>query len=403
MKIIRSRKMDETISDLAVLCLLNLKEQEHIGNPIDIYGIQGVTDDFANQCVNKAERLFFRGKTPSWFKENKVPSSLLLEMYGTDFLSDCGDIKKGFTLLKNIMKECVYISTDEMETDPYIANISFPETAVGRYKFKSGILTKYDLFVLDNKYADTPLESIQIPVIACMDKDYRYPILEEDDNVWMSIAPNEIATMKSDIEAAYGNVLTFGLGLGYYPYIISRKENVSHVTVVEKSHDVADLFEKYLLPQMETKDKITIIRQDAFDYLEKLQDGIFDTCFSDIWISSDDVDTYLKMKLKCEKLKKTKASFWIEDRFISFISLIFIQMLLFEYFSFSIIDLGFLERSYPFTFHTVKKLTHNIVFSEPSDVSNFVTPDNIDVLLRRAADFVQFNNAEQAKSIFGDF
>lgn len=380
MKIIRSKKMNDTISWLTVLCYLSLKEQEYIGNPIDMFGVQGITDHFVKYAIKKSEHNY-----PFRLTENRVPASLLLELYAPDFLTDCGDVNKGMLLLKNIVKDCVYLSTDKLEKDPYIANISFPSVNVGDFNFTQGILTKYDLFVLDNKYADDPFGCIQIPVVACMDRDYCYPILKEKEHVWMSIAPNEISTMQNEISLAAGNVLTFGLGLGYFPYIVSRKVNVSHVTVVEKSDTIADLFEEYLLPQMETKEKITIIRQDAFDYLHDIQDGVFDTCFSDIWVSSDDVDTYLKLKFGCGKLTETKTSFWIEHRFLSLLSLIFIQMVLFEYIGSSIIDLNFIEKTYPYAFHVIQNLTDEVIFSEGSEIMNFISPGNIERLLQKKA------------------
>ena len=54
----------------------------------------------------------------------------------------------------------------------------------------------------------------------------------------MLVTPNEVHTMKADIEKAHGKVLTYGLGLGYFPFMTSRKEEVTSVTVVERSSDV---------------------------------------------------------------------------------------------------------------------------------------------------------------------
>ena len=60
----------------------------------------------------------------------------------------------------------------------------------------------------------------------------------------MLITPNEIETMKKSISEATGNVLTYGLGLGYYAYMVSMKENVESVTIVEKDKEIIDLFKK---------------------------------------------------------------------------------------------------------------------------------------------------------------
>jgi AraC-like DNA-binding protein len=60
----------------------------------------------------------------------------------------------------------------------------------------------------------------------------------------MSITPNEIVTMREPVARASGRVLTLGLGLGYYAYMVHLKEDVTDVTVVEREQAVIDLFEK---------------------------------------------------------------------------------------------------------------------------------------------------------------
>ena len=60
-----------------------------------------------------------------------------------------------------------------------------------------------------------------------------FPALLENDRIWMTITPNEIETMKEPVDGAFGNVLTYGLGLGYYAYMVSEKENVETVTIVD--------------------------------------------------------------------------------------------------------------------------------------------------------------------------
>ena len=63
------------------------------------------------------------------------------------------------------------------------------------------------------------------PSIGYFKDEYKYPCVLENDREWMLITPNEIETMKKPISEATGNVLTYGLGLGYYAYMVSMKEN----------------------------------------------------------------------------------------------------------------------------------------------------------------------------------
>ena len=73
-------------------------------------------------------------------------------------------------------------------------------------------------------------EGRQIPQIGFFETEFKFPALLENDRIWMTITPNEIETMKEPVDGAFGNVLTFGLGLGYYAYMVSEKENVESVT-----------------------------------------------------------------------------------------------------------------------------------------------------------------------------
>ncbi|MBQ6519006.1 MAG: hypothetical protein IJI14_09810 [Anaerolineaceae bacterium] len=356
MNLIRNEETENAIKVIASQYVLSTDEQKYIGNPIDLYGVCGLDDKAVNLMIEETKQKIFGNKVPEWFDEKKVPASIFATIYFPVFIQNCYSKLGGCAIAEDVMRSSIYLSADEMMNDPYMKNISVPEVRNGAFCLRKSALTKYDLFVLDNKQADDPYSLINIPVVACMDKDYDYPLLEENGQVWMSIAPNELVTMKDDLDAAEGNVLTFGLGLGYYPYLASLKDNVSHVTVVEKNKSVISLFEKYLLPQMETKDKITIVRDNAFTYLRNLKDGEFDCCFADIWVDSDDVDTYLKMKSASFAFEKTRFSFWLESRFIAIISLIMMQIIMNSYYGGPQSYLDSVRRGYPQAFKVANKI-----------------------------------------------
>ena len=56
-------------------------------------------------------------------------------------------------------------------------------------------------------------------------------------------------------------------------YMVSEKENVETVTVVDTNEDVIRLFKKYILPQFKNAHKIKIIAADAFEYAAKTYDS----------------------------------------------------------------------------------------------------------------------------------
>ena len=146
-----------------------------------------------------------------------------------------------------------------------------------------------------------------------------FPVILENNRVWMSVVPSEIRSMEKDIEAAKGKVITYGLGLGYYAFMASEKEEVESVTVVEMNRDVISLFKRNILPQFPNKEKIRIIEADAFAFIEKQKDGSYDTAFSDFWSGMDDgLDLYLRFMAKTARFAKTKHSYWIETCFMEY-------------------------------------------------------------------------------------
>lgn len=312
-----SQEINSLILKISAIYKLSVLVQELIGNPIEISGTQNISERTVSQMIEETKEEYFKDFTPSWFKKNAVPASIFAAEFAPDFLKHCTSLNDGDFIVRNIMKECVYLNTTEMKNDPYMKNIQIPSVSKGKYRLGYETLKKNDLFILDNVYAKDPFSKINLPVLACMDKDYRFPYIEENGNVWMSVAPNEIRTMEKDISDAHGKVLTLGLGLGYFPYVVSQKDDVSEITIVEINENIIDLFVTYLLPQIPNKEKIKIINENALTYMSRLEDGTFDTCFADIWISANDIDTYLKLKMICSGFEKTKITYWIEQRFTS--------------------------------------------------------------------------------------
>ena len=159
----------------------------------------------------------------------------------------------------------------------------------------------------------------EIPPLGFFTEDFEFPAVLEDGNEWMTLTPVDLDTCDFAIDEASGKVVTFGLGLGYYAFMVAMKPDVSSVTVVEKSEKVISLFKKYILPQMPCANKIKIVNKDAFEYAEcDMPREAFDYAFVDIWRdASDGTPLYERMK-KLEHLSPmTRFSYWIENFLIS--------------------------------------------------------------------------------------
>ncbi len=199
------------------------------------------------------------------------------------------------------------------EDDAYYKNIVFPDGDLGKWSFQTRKCKAYEAFVYDDPkvFEDGRI----LPCIGFFDRDYPFPAVLENGREWMTLMPNETNTTRPALELSRGKVLTYGLGLGYFAYMASVKEDVTSVTVVERSRDVIDLFKKHILPQFPDPEKVTVIESDAFDFAENhMKAGAFDTVFTDIWHDpSDGCELYLKMKEYEHLLPDARFVYWVED------------------------------------------------------------------------------------------
>ncbi|MDD4603815.1 MAG: hypothetical protein PHF97_08420 [Bacteroidales bacterium] len=209
------------------------------------------------------------------------------------------------------------LETKSYVNNPYYRNILIPEVKFGNWELKYQKYKPYETFIYNDLVLDTDFK--EIPRIGFFNEELRFPAIMENDHEWMAIKPNEIETMQPAIDIVEGEVVTFGLGLGYFVYMASIKKRVQHITVVERNNEVIQLFKRYILPQFQEKEKVEIISVDAYEYTEKqMPDKKFDYAFVDLWHDvSDGFDIYIKIKKMEHFSPKTKFLYWIEDSLLS--------------------------------------------------------------------------------------
>ena len=200
--------------------------------------------------------------------------------------------------------------------NPYLARLKIPTVTEGKYtlteaRYAKGEIFQYDMPDFDAEYI--------VPKLGFFSSPVRFPAVYEGKTPWMSVCPSEILSMQEDIAAARGSVLVLGLGLGYYPFMISGKPEVKDVTVVERSPEIVKLFETHLLPQFPFDYKIEIAQCDAYDYLDEVEPGEFDFIYCDLWMgAADGVDHYRRLKEYEAKLPNTEFRYWIEPQLKAF-------------------------------------------------------------------------------------
>lgn len=116
---------------------------------------------------------------------------------------------------------------------------------------------------------------------------------ESDWDVWMSLAPIEIWSLRSGIRAATGNVVLGGLGMGYMLSQIAAKKSVKSITVVERDKALLDWYGYDLCKKY---DKVVdVIQGDVFDAAYGF-DFATTRFILDIWLAHRDAsyDTRLR-------------------------------------------------------------------------------------------------------------
>ncbi len=246
--------------------------------------------------------------------EESAIVAILCEAFGVDFDRSADD--------RRIIREYLTPSVRMMDAkryteNPYYKNIRIENVTDGAWELKRESYKPYRGVICNDMelYGDFR----EVPPLGFFREEFHFPAVLENGNEWMTLTPVDLDTSDGAIAAARGRVVTFGLGLGYYAYMVSEKTEVESITVVEKSPDVIRLFKRHILPQFPNAHKVEIVNADAFEYAEKAMPEMhFDLAFVDTWRdASDGAPMYERMK-KLEPLSpNTKFMYWIEGFLIS--------------------------------------------------------------------------------------
>lgn len=293
--------------------------------------------------------------------------------------------------MNSLLNEGRVFDVSEIQDNPYVKDIDFKDRRSGDFEFRYHSFMPYELDIYDIPRKIIEYD-VDIPRISCFTEKVEYPVIFQNSikSTWMLVSPNEINTMKQPIRNAKGKVLTLGCGMGYFAYMASLKADVESITIVEREQSVIDLFTSFILPQFKTKDKITVIKDDAIEYMMNLEDGLYDYCFADIWIGVMDFEPYIETKEVCKRFRKMRMEYWIEDAFgILLSSHIYIEML--KAFSNNMnVPLGNMnDNEFPIPENEKKladyvaRLVENVDIEKPEHIDYYLTPRNITSLLDR--------------------
>ena len=241
--------------------------------------------------------------------EKSAIVALLSEIFGLDDANG-GDDR---ILIRNYLTKSVTLLDAKRYTEnPYYQNIRIKNNSCDEWEFRWESYPAYRGVVSGDMVRES--DGTEYPPLGFFSEEFRFPAVLENGNEWMTLTPVDLDTCTEAIELAQGKVITFGLGMGYYAYMVSEKPEVTSVTVIEKSDKLISFFKANILPQFPNAGKINIVSADAFDYAEHVMPKEnFDLAFVDTWRdASDGAPMYERMK-PLEKLNpKTKFLYWIE-------------------------------------------------------------------------------------------
>ncbi|MBQ9263385.1 MAG: hypothetical protein IJ189_04140 [Clostridia bacterium] len=220
------------------------------------------------------------------------------------------------------------LSPQPFVNNAYCHALVFPEVSKGRWQFTHLSYAPYQLFPCGHMRLND--EGREIPLLGYFTVPFSYPAVLENGREWMTVTPNEIATMAGPLAAARGQIAVFGLGLGYFALMASEKKEVASVTIIERDRDVVSLFLDHLLSQFPHREKIRIVQSDAFSYLAgPMAKEEYDFAFVDLW---HDVGDGIDMYLRCRKMERlspcTIFQYWIEQDMLIFLRSLMIDDIL---------------------------------------------------------------------------
>lgn len=208
------------------------------------------------------------------------------------------------------------------EDNPFIKNIKIQDIQEGNYELSTdhhsleGHAAEFSAGFLETPHSS--LYGVYIPCYEYLTKEYAYPYMIDivEEVVIDDLSPQSMRSMEPSIQEAKGDTLVLGLGLGYWPYMASLKDEVTSITIVEEKAATIEVFKKHILSQFENKDKVTLIHANPLEYLESLADGTYDYCFQNNCYSLSEFDLYLSYKKAASKFSIMNIAHCYEDMYI---------------------------------------------------------------------------------------
>lgn len=183
----------------------------------------------------------------------------------------------------------------------------------GYYDLKVGDIKEKGvakLSAFEIRVKDNPIAAMRAAMDGMAYFDGKYMRLSVDGELMMTDTDMEKSSNQEFVNAANGEVLVAGLGIGLIIFNALNKPEVKHITIVEKYQDVIDLVSPYF------KDtRVSFICADILEWRPE-KGKKYDTIYFDIWptICVDNLDEikFLHNSFK-SKLNRQNPDCWMDS------------------------------------------------------------------------------------------
>lgn len=359
---------------------LDKNSQKRLINLLETKDLNRFISDSISNYISEQKISKFQIEYLSSCSENEKKeyiSNLLLDYLDVDL--DDRQIQKLINRAR--LKDIKLLNPKNYSDNPYYKNIKTNKLSSFNFQLKLSSYSPYECFIYKDTYANDDDYYFEINNLAFFPYEYKFLELTEKNIPWMSITPNEINTMENAIQKSHDNVITFGLGLGYYLYMVSEKENVKSITVIEKDKNLIDIFSKHILNQFPNKDKIKIIEADCFSYLNNIENNInYNFAFVDTYHTGEDgLEFYIKFKKFEKKFNNIEFNYWIEDSIICYFRRIVLTFIEERFHNYDI-NYSIINNNIDNIIYQLNQLTLNLEFNSYQDIHDFISKDNLKLL-----------------------
>lgn len=197
------------------------------------------------------------------------------------------------------LSEIKELKVTDYKNNPYLSNVHFDKCDFGKRTIEKLTYNPYECFLYDSLEIQASSFYKEINKLGYFKEPLKYFEASNKDGDILAINPYEINVTAHELSSLKGDVLAVGLGLGYFTYLASLKDDINSVTTLENDVSLIEFFNENVAPIVKNT-KITIANDNLSNYL-KINNDKIDFVYITL---SNDINKALKEYIEYKKLEK---------------------------------------------------------------------------------------------------